>query len=72
MPIDTTPTAEAVRYLRQLAAHDPDLDAAGTISVVNIDTLPDAPYTMVMDLSDGTTIRLDVERYDNLGGLLSW
>lgn len=46
-------------YLRRLAAADPILQEG--VEVVNIEAISDS--TMVWDLSDGTTIRIDFERY---------
>lgn len=62
-----TPLAEAVAYVRNTLATAPRVaNYAGVVDVINIEAIypPDrAVTTLVLDLSDGTTIRLDVTRY---------
>lgn len=55
----------AVHYIRRLVSGDPvvPLDGAGVVNVDVFDVTSDAT-TMCLDLDDGTTIRLDVRRYD--------
>jgi hypothetical protein len=72
MPIDQGPTAQAVHYIRNLMAGDPAFfpDTSGSTSIVGIDTaLITHPRktTLLVHLSDHTTIRLDIERYDRKG-----
>lgn len=61
------PLAEAVRYVRNTIAAAPRVsDYSGPVDVINIEAVPLAEPTvtrLVLDLSDGTTIRLDVTRY---------
>jgi hypothetical protein len=63
------PTTQAAAYIRRLAAADPEFTATNgeSTTVVNIEDIPlessDAQRRMVLDLADGTTIRLDIVRY---------
>lgn len=61
-----SPLNQAMRYLRRTLAANPDVVAAPQIkddvTILNIDVIDG--YKMFLDLSDGTTIRLDVERYE--------
>jgi len=50
---------EAITFLRNTIAQSPEF--AGAFAVVNIDVVNKT--TMVFDLDDGTTIRLDISRY---------
>ena len=70
--IDQSPTAEAVRYLRNLVSRHPVVKQSAEIdkdvTVINIESrtvhFPGQDQTtLTLDLSDGTTIRLDVQRY---------
>lgn len=66
MTIPNTPTNQAVRYIRRLAASDPVVfGETGPAAVVNIEIMPSTgdKGVLVLDLDDGTTIRIDVERY---------
>jgi hypothetical protein len=55
---------EALAYLYGVVTQHPTHGGLPTLwEIVNVDVMPDGG-TLVLDLSDGTTIRLDVSRYD--------
>lgn len=58
MSVQTSLSRKSVAYLRGLVSNDPKLSDGAT--VVNIDIISNG---IVLDLDDGTSIRVDIERY---------
>lgn len=69
MTIPNTLTDQAVCYVRSLVSADPRVPLSaddGMTEVINMDTVStpvEGRSILLLDLADGTSIRLDVERY---------